>query len=67
MFREFVKIIIAKLLITKQQFEGKKKSNGKTDIVKSEWKKVEKDYEYFDPGKSGIVTWIKLIIKTKPL
>ena len=49
------------------KFEGKKKSNGKTDIVKSEWKRVEKDYEYFDPGKSGIVTWLKLIIETKPL
>lgn len=45
----------------------KKKINGKTEKVSSDWNRVEKDYEYFDPGKSGIVTWLRLIIETKPL
>ena len=49
------------------KFEGKKKSNGKTEYVKSEWKRVEKDYEYYDPIKSGTVNWLMLIIETKSL
>ena len=49
------------------KFEGKKKSNGKTAYVKSEWKRVEKDYEYYDPKKSGNVNWLMLIIETKKL
>jgi len=49
------------------KFEGKKKSNGKTEYVKSWWKRVEKDYEYYDPIKSGIVNWLMLIIETKSL
>ena len=49
------------------KFEGKKKSNRKTEYVKSEWKRVEKDYEYYDPIKSGIVNWLMLIIETRPL
>lgn len=51
----------------KYKFEGKKKINGKTEKVSSDWNRVEKDYEYFDPGKSGIVTWLRLIIETEPL
>ena len=35
--------------------EGKKKLNGKTEYVNSWWKRVEKDYEYYDPKKSGNV------------
>ena len=49
------------------KFEGKKKSNGKTEYVNSEWKRVEKDYEYYDPKKSGNVNWLMLIIDTKRL
>ena len=49
------------------KFEGKKKINGKTEFVKSEWKKVEKDYEYYDPVKSGTVKWLMLVIETKRL
>jgi hypothetical protein len=49
------------------KFEGKKRSNGKTEYVKSEWKRVEKDYEYYDPIKSGTVNWLMLIIETKSL
>ena len=49
------------------KFEGKKKVNGKTEKVKSDWKRVEKDYEYYDPNKSGIVNWLMLIIETKKL
>ena len=49
------------------KLEGKKKSNGKTEHVITDWKRVEKDYEYYDPQKSGIVRWLMLIIETKPL
>ena len=49
------------------KFEGKKKLNGKTEYVKSDWKRVEKDYEYYDPEKSGNVNWLMLIIETKQL
>ena len=49
------------------KFEGKKKINGKTEFVKSEWKKVEKDYDYYDPVKSGNVKWLMLVIETKRL
>ena len=49
------------------KFEGKKKINGKTEFVKSEWKKVEKDYEYYAPVKRGTVKWLMLVIETKRL
>ena len=49
------------------KLEGKKKLNGKTERVSTNWKRVEKDYEYYDPQKSGIVRWLMLIIETKPL
>ena len=49
------------------KFEGKKKVEGKTEYVNREWKRVEKDYEYYDPQESGIVRWLMLIIETKPL
>ena len=49
------------------KFEGKKKLNGKTEYVNSWWKKVEKDYEYYDPKKSGNVNWLMLVIETKRL
>jgi len=49
------------------KIEGKKKINGETTQVNTTWKRVEKDYEYYDPDKSGIVRWLKLIIETKPL
>ena len=49
------------------KLEGKKKLNGKTEHVSTNWKRVEKDYEYYDPQKSGIVRWLMLIIETKPL
>ncbi len=49
------------------KLEGKKKQNGKTTEVRTDWKRVEKDYEYYDPNKSGIVRWLMLIIETKPL
>ena len=44
-----------------------KKVNGKTSKVNSDWKRVEKDYEYYDPEKSGLVSWLKLVIETKSL
>ena len=49
------------------KLEGKKKSNGKTEYISTNWKKVEKDYEYYDATKSGVVKWLMLIIETKPL
>ena len=49
------------------KIEGKKKIKGETTQVNTPWKKVEKDYEYYDPNKSGIVKWLKLIIETKSL
>ena len=49
------------------KIEGKKKTNGKTEYVSTDWKRVEKDYEYYDPQKSGIVRWLMLIIETKSL
>jgi hypothetical protein len=49
------------------KMDGKKKINGETVPVKTSWKRVEKDYEYYDPQKSGIVRWLMLIIETKPL
>jgi hypothetical protein len=49
------------------KLEGKKKTKAGTTLVDTPWKKVEKDYEYYDPQQSGIVTWLKLIIHTKPL
>ena len=44
------------------KIEGKKKIKGETIQVNTPWKRVEKDYEYYDPDKSGIVRWLKLII-----
>ena len=51
------------------KFEGKKKDKikKKTEYVSSGWKRVEKDFEYYDPDLSGTVTWLMLIIETKPL
>ena len=49
------------------QIEGKKKIKGETTYVNTPWKRVEKDYEYYDPDKSGVVNWLMLIIKTRPL
>ena len=49
------------------KLEGKKKENGKTQKIETSWKRVEKDYEYYDPGMSGTVLWLMLIIETKPL
>ena len=51
----------------KYKLKGKKKINGKTSKVDTDWKRVEKDYEYYDPIKSGIVTWLMLIIETRAL
>ena len=47
------------------KMEGKKKVNGKTERVNTDWKRVEKDYEYYDPDMSGIVNWLMLIIETR--
>ena len=49
------------------KIEGKKKVNGKTERVNTDWKRVEKDYEYYDPDKSGIVKWLMLIIETRSI
>ena len=49
------------------KIEGKKKVTGKTDRVNTDWKIVEKDYEYYDPDKSGIVNWLMLIIETRSI
>ena len=49
------------------KLKGKKKINGETSKVDTDWKRVEKDYEYYDPKKSGIVTWLMLVIETRPL
>ena len=37
------------------RMEGKKKVNGETQKVNTDWKRVAKDFEYYDPKKSGIV------------
>ena len=49
------------------KLEGKKKTKDGIIPVNTSWKRVEKDYEYYDPIESGIVTWVKLIIQTKSL
>ena len=49
------------------RMEGKKKENGETKKVNTDWKRVAKDFEYYDPIKSGIVRWLKLTIETKHL
>ena len=49
------------------KMEGKKKVNGKTEKVNTDWKRVEKDYEYYDPDKSGTVKWLMLIIETRSI
>ena len=50
-----------------KKMERKKKENGETKNVRTDWKRVEKDYEYYEPSKSGIVRWLMLIIETRPL
>lgn len=35
--------------------------------ISTEWIRVEKDYDYYDPIKSGKVRWFKLVIHTKDL
>ena len=47
------------------KLEGKKKTKEGFIMVNTPWKRVENDYEYYDPNESGIVTWLKLIIHTK--
>lgn len=52
------------------QIEGILSLSGKTKDLKpieTEWIRVEKDYDYYDPIKSGTVTWLKLVIHTKDL
>ena len=49
------------------RLNGKKKVKGKTQKVETIWKRVEKDFEFYDPQESGIVCWLMLIIETKPL
>ena len=52
------------------QIEGTLSLSGETKDIeetKTEWIRVEKDYEYYDPNKSGIVNWLMLIIETKSL
>ena len=44
-----------------------KKSKRKTQKVETNWKRVEIDFEYYDPENSGIVCWLMLIIEAKPL
>ena len=51
----------------KYKLEGKKRTKEGTVQVNTPWKIVEKDYEYYDPLKSGTVAWLKLIIQTKSL
>ena len=38
-----------------------------TKEISTEWIRVEKDYDYYDPIKSGKVRWFKLVIHTKDL
>ena len=52
------------------QIEGTLSLSGKTKDIeetKTEWIRVEKDYDYYDPIKSGTVIWFKLVIHTKDL
>ena len=49
------------------RLNGKKKVKGKTQKVETIWKRVEKDFEFYEPEKSGIVCWLMLTIETKPL
>ena len=52
------------------QIEGTLSLSGKTKDIeetKTEWIRVEKDYDYYDPIKSGKVRWFKLVIHTKDL
>ena len=51
------------------QIEGLSLSGETKDIeeTKTEWIRVEKDYDYYDPIKSGKVRWFKLVIHTKDL
>ena len=49
------------------KIEGKKRTKEGTVLVNTSWKTVEKDFEYYDPLKSGTVTWLRLIIQTKSL
>ena len=52
------------------QIEGKLSETGEVKDVKqtkTEWIRVEKDYDYYNPLKTGKVNWYKLIIHTKDL
>ena len=52
------------------QIEGKISETGEVKDVKqtkTEWIRVEKDYDYYNPLKTGKVNWYKLIIHTKDL
>ena len=52
------------------QIEGILSLSGETKDVeetKTEWIRVEKDYDYYDPIRSGKVRWFKLVIHTKDL
>jgi len=64
--REIYKITTCVFCKCEYKLEGKKKTKDGTIYVNTSWKRVEKDYEYYDPHQSGVVTWIKLIIRTKP-
>lgn len=48
------------------QIEGKISESGEVKDVKptkTEWIRVEKDYDYYNPLKTGKVSWYKLIIR----
>ena len=52
------------------QIEGTLSLSGEAKDIeetKTEWIRVEKDYDYYDPIKSGKVRWFKLVIHTKDL
>jgi len=52
------------------QIEGILSSSGEikdSEEIKTEWIRVEKDYDYYDPRKSKNVCWFKLVIHTKDL
>lgn len=52
------------------QIEGTLSLTGEikdTKEISTEWIRVEKDYDYYDPIKSGKVRWFKLVIHTKDL
>ena len=52
------------------QIEGTLSLSGEAKDIeetKTEWIRVEKDYDYYNPIKSGKVRWYKLVIHTKDL